>query len=150
MRFTRFFREAHTPNSPQRLACAERKVAADKREASTFLFPEMATVKFQTGGEYIAAVDAQRVQWLKDWRGQRAESWKRARARLRDLSPITKEGILRYWNRSILPGDPVFLLSLIHDVVNKHQSGWTMCRKIRQLELIRLGKLSKPTDWKSF
>jgi hypothetical protein len=48
---------------------------------------------------------------IADWTHQ----WRKARASLRVLPSGPRNGILRYWQQGPLPGDPTYLLGLIHD-----------------------------------
>lgn len=67
----------------------------------------------------IDAVMADRVEtWNRteqDWRNRRANQWRRARRALESHDEEIRSALLAYWNgHRWLPGDPAYLLDLLH------------------------------------
>jgi hypothetical protein len=145
MRFNRWPREAHTVVTKHRVAAANRRVARDKAERASLLFPELKEIKYETGAAYIEAYNHHRVEWLREDRERRAGKWRQARSQLFAMPAITRQGIVRYWKEFGCPGDPEYLLDVIRSC--KHVSGWTKLRRIYRFRLISAGKLPRPEKW---
>jgi hypothetical protein len=144
MRFTRFSRGEHQPSPPsaRRVAAAKRAVQAEKERYP--LFPQLVT--HHTPEARLAAIDKHRVEWWQEQRDFRADRWRKARSSLRALPPGPRNGIIRYWRHGSLPGDPTYLLGLIHDHKAKKRCFWHALAELRRLKLISAGLLLNP--WK--
>jgi len=81
---------------------------------------------------------------MRDWR---AAKWRQARREIMLLRPLQRAGLLRYWNRGNLPGDPTYLLDLIHQCRAKSECFWHRIARLRRLALIGQGKLPRPKIW---
>lgn len=51
-------------------------------------------------------------------RAKRAEDWRRARARLRSYPESIRKELLAFWSRCGYPGDPSYLLTMLHSYDN--------------------------------
>ncbi|HEY1171069.1 MAG TPA: hypothetical protein VGH19_06820 [Verrucomicrobiae bacterium] len=129
--------------SPQRMAAARRAVAKEKDKYA--LFPELVT--HTSAEERVDSLEKHCAQFNQDWRERWAVNWRRARAKVNELPPITRQGLLRYWNHPEIqiPRDPVFLLGAIHTITVYHQSPWHQLRIRRQLQLIGDKRLPRDT-----
>jgi hypothetical protein len=133
MKFTRYPRRAARPDQPsrQRLTAHHRAVQREKDRYP--LFPEL--VRFETAEQRIVAWDVAVATWWQQMRKHRAQSWRRARRELRQLPAGPRAATLRYFTTIQLPGDPVYLLSLIHDYRTKHRCFWHELATLRRLQL---------------
>ena len=121
MRFTRYPRvQPPTPPSARRVAAAKRAVQAEKDRFP--LFPQLVT--HHTPEARLAAIDKHRVEWWQEQRDFRADRWRKARASLCALPSGPRNGIIRYWQKGSLPGDPTYLLGLIHDHLARKRCFW--------------------------
>ena len=143
MRFSRFPRvEQPSPPSARRIAAARRAVQAEQDRYP--LFPQLVT--HHTPEARLAAIDKHRVEWWQEQRDFRADRWRKARSSLRALPPGPRNGIIRYWQHGSLPGDPTYLLGLIHDHKARKRCFWHALAELRRLKLISAGLL--PNPWK--
>ena len=131
MRFTRFPRHTVRENTPRRVATARRAVQTEHDKFP--LFPELCTHK--NAEERLVAIEVGGAQWWQELRDLKAKKWREARARLRTLRPSLAEGIKRYWQTCRWPGDPAYLLGLIHSCTVRRECPW---RKMRLLRMFRL------------
>ena len=136
IRATRF------PPSARRVAAAKRAVQAEKDRFP--LFPQLVT--HHTPEARLAAIDKHRVEWWQEQRDFRADRWRKARASLCALPSGPRNGIIRYWQKGSLPGDPTYLLGLIHDHLARKRCFWHALADLRRLKLISTGCL--PNPWK--
>jgi len=127
MRFSRFPRHTVRENTPRRVAAAKRAVQTERDKFS--LFPELCTHK--NAEERLIAIEVNGAQWWQEFRDLRAKNWHSARANLRAIRPSLAEGIKRYWQTCRWPGDPTYLLGLIHDCTIKRKCPWRMLRLLR-------------------
>ena len=97
------------------------------------LFPEL--LKHQTAEDRLAAVAIDREQWWQQVRDRRAQLWRRARQALRDLPPGPRAAIKRYWQICGFPGDPDYLLSMIHNHKARKVCYWHVMAEVRRLRL---------------
>ena len=124
----------------RRLAAARRAVQRDKD--ATPLFPEMA--RHQTAAERLDALDNGRNRDCRIERARLAAKWREARRQLAALRPLTRAGILRYWNGTgIVPREPHYLLDEIYQVTRFHADPWRQVRILRQFKLLGQGRLPK-------
>ena len=77
------------------------------------LFPEL--IKHQTAEERLASIADERERWWQEMRDRHAKLWRKARQALRELPVGPRAAIKRYWKIRGCPGDPVYLLSSIHE-----------------------------------
>jgi septation ring formation regulator EzrA len=131
MRFKRYPRWEPYEVTPRKLAAARRAVEKDKDRYP--LFPEL--LKHQTAEERIAAIASDREQWWQQMRDHRAKQWRRARQALRDLKSGPRAAIKRYWRTSGFPGDPDYLLSMIHEHKARKVCYWNVMAELRWLRL---------------
>jgi hypothetical protein len=110
MKFSRQTSKTRRPVTARRLAHAARVVARDKD--SVALFPQLA--HHQTAAERIAAIDAETEGHFQRMRDHTAQTWRRARRNLRQLSPELRAEILAKWNAGYLPAHAHYLADLIH------------------------------------
>ena len=127
--------------SPQRLVAAERAIAKDKEQVG--LFPEL--VKFQTAEERIASAEKELAQWSQRQRDLKAACWRKARKKLNKLPPLTRAGLLKYWQDESIwtPREPNYLLDEIHGILHRGENPWRRLRIRRQAILLGLGRLPK-------
>ncbi len=143
MRFDRYPRGSSYEITPRKLACAKKAVEKDKE--SWGLFPEY--VKHTTAEERLAALAVHREEWLQDMRDHKAAKWREARRELRALPPLKQSGLRRYWAQCRMPGDPVYLISLVHQA-KKGVSYWGKLAYLRRMYLVGQGRLPRPKQWK--
>lgn len=138
MRFTRYMlKETSYEVTPRKLAAARRAIEKDRERCG--LFPEM--MQFTTVDDRIDAIARGRRLWVADMRQRQADGWREARRRLRALPPITRDAIKRYWAQATMPGDPVYLMGLIHDATAKGVCYWRRLAYLRRLKLMGQGRL---------
>jgi hypothetical protein len=126
--------------SPQRVAAARRAVQRDMD--SVPLFPEL--VRFDSAEERLEAIEGDLREWNQSHRDIVAKAWRRARRELNTLQPITRTGILRYWNSGAwFPREPYYLLDQIWGVKHRGENPWRTMRILRQLKLMGQGKLPR-------
>jgi hypothetical protein len=83
-----------------------------KDKESWALFPEY--IRHQTAEERIAAIDAGRRESELEHRQERANAWRKVRARLVGFPEPLRSKLLCHWNtRTMLPGDPYRLASML-------------------------------------
>jgi hypothetical protein len=102
-------------------------------------------MRHKTVEERVAAVQRAHVEGWNEHRNREAANWRRARAELRTLPPMTRAGVLRWWQRGGVPGAPVYLLEAVHSAA-RGKSYWGKLVELRKLELIGQGRL--PNPWK--
>ncbi len=138
MRFTRYMlKETSYEVTPRKLAAARRAIEKDRERCG--LFPEM--MEFTTVDDRIDAIARGRRLWVAERRQIQAAGWRKARRRLRALPPITRAGITRYWAQAIMPGDPGYLLGLIHDATVNGVCYWRRMAYLHRLKLMGQGRL---------
>lgn len=132
----RMFRPYCIPNparekrawTPKRIAAAKRSV---KRELDQVpLFPELA--RFSTVEERQAFIQAGEDAWAEDMRAHHAKAIREARAKMRQLSHHEQMGLRLYWERSLMPRDPVYLLGRIRDI-EQGKSAWDWIKEMDEL-----------------
>lgn len=64
--------------------------------------------------ELMATRVAHWIEWERKDRDRRAAKWREARAALGRHDPATRRALLDYWNGQRFPGDPWYLLDLLH------------------------------------
>ena len=131
LRFARYPKTEPYEITPRKLAAARRAVQAQKDRYP--LFPEL--LKHQTAEDRLAAVAIDREQWWQQVRDRRAQLWRRARQALRDLPPGPRAAIKRYWQICGFPGDPDYLLSMIHNHKARKVCYWHVMAEVRRLRL---------------
>jgi hypothetical protein len=113
-----------------------------KDKESVSLFPELA--KWKSPEERIAEKDRQAVAYFQRIRDDRAAKWREARRLVRSLPPITRQGVMAYWQSDVwLPREAYYLMGLLHKITKRHESPWAWLRQRRQLYLIGRGRLPK-------
>lgn len=112
MRFKPGYRvEPFNDTGRKRAACA--RAQRREREAFPLLAPLIA--EQQPSIEAIMAERASR--WIvdqQDYRARRAAHWRQARARLGHYPPDIRAKLLAYWQGCKWPGDPNYLMSMLH------------------------------------
>lgn len=111
MRFTRFGRYEFRDTSRKRAAFL-RKQAAER--AALSLFADQVAAEQIGVDEEMAG---RRRQWDRHQaqdRRRRADKWREARRRLRGYPVDERAALLAYWQRCQWPGDPCYLLSMLH------------------------------------
>jgi hypothetical protein len=131
MRFKKYPRWEPYEVTPHKLAAARR--AVQKQKDRHPLFP--ALLKHQTAKERLAAIAIERDQGWRRMRDHRAKQWRRARQVLRELPPGPRAAIKRYWQICGFPGDPDYLLSMIHEHKARKVCYWHVMAELRRLRL---------------
>jgi hypothetical protein len=131
MRFKKYPRWEPYEVTPRKLAAARR--AVQKQKDRHPLFPEL--LKHQTAKERLAAIAIERDQWWRRMRDHRAKQWRRARQALRELPPGPRAALKRYWQICGFPGDPDYLLSMIHEHKARKVCYWHVMAELRRLRL---------------
>ena len=131
MRFTRYPRAESYQITPRKLAAARRAVQREKDRYP--LFPELLT--HQTAEQRIASIATSREEWWQNVRDHQAKQWRLARKSLHDLSPGPRAAITRYWQVCGFPGDPVYLLSIIHHHKARKVCFWHVMAELRRLRM---------------
>lgn len=143
MRFKRYCLRHGPPKvTPGKLAYARR--ALQKSRDDYALFPELADQR--TPEERVEDNERKGELWIKKMRDGQAATWRRARRRLRELRPLQRQGLLRWWQSTEVPGDACYLASAIHDAVAKKVCFWGRLAQLRRFKLIGAGKMEAP--WK--
>lgn len=126
--------------SPQRIAAAKRSV--QKQKDAVALFPEMA--RDQTAEARLDRIDAENRAYGQRLRDHTAATWRRARATLRALPSITRQGILAHWqSQAYFPREAHYLADYIWQVMHRHKNPWRDMRILRQFSLVREGRLPR-------
>jgi hypothetical protein len=131
MRFTRYPKDEPYQITSRKLAAARRAVQKEKDRYP--LFPEL--LKHQTAEERLASIADERARWWHEMRNRHAELWRRARKALRDLPSGPRAAITRYWQICGCPGDPVYLLTIIHEHKARKVCYWHVMAKLRRLRI---------------
>lgn len=133
MKFDRYCIPKHQaePASPQRRRAAERAVRRDADAVP--LFPELR--RYSCVDDRLAEGDAWRKEFRTRMRASRAHDWRRVRAEMRALNPITRAGLLRWWDAWLSDRNPLYLISAIHKIRTHCWSPWGNLRHHRQLVL---------------
>ena len=133
--------EGWRTRSKHKIAMARRAVAKDLE--SVALFPELA--KYKSAEEKMDLQDQMVYGFAESFRAHAAAGWREARKNLKELPPISRAGLLRYWNdpNVWLPRDPAYLLEAIRSVKLGRESYWRRMRIKKQYQLIRDGRLPK-------
>jgi len=131
MRFTRYSKGEPYEITPRKLAAARRAVQKEKDHNP--LFPEL--LKHQTAEERLATIAVERETWWQEMRDRHAKLWRKARQALRELPPGPRAAIKRYWNICGRPGDPVYLLAIIHEHRVRKVCYWHVMAELRRLRL---------------
>lgn len=142
LRFKRYIKHQTSEMSPRRIAAAQRAINKDKEQYA--LFPEL--VRFNTPAKRLQARDQFAADAVQARRDHRASNWIEARNILRSMSPLTRQGALRWWNQGTgCPGDPEYLLDFLRRVQSGRESGWSKLRRLRQITLVGSGVLPRCT-----
>jgi len=112
MRFTRYPKGEPYEITPRKLAAARRAVQREKDRYP--LFPEL--VKHQTAEDRLASIAVERGTWWREMRERQA-------------------AIKRYWEICGCPGDPVYLLTIIHEHKARKVCYWHLMAELRRLRL---------------
>jgi hypothetical protein len=131
MRFTRYLKDEPYQITSRKLAAARRAVQKEKDRYP--LFPEL--LKHQTAEERLAFIADKRARWWHETRNRHAELWRRARKALRDLPSRPRAAITRYWQICGCPGDPVYLLAIIHEHKARKVCYWHVMAELRRLRI---------------
>lgn len=111
MRFKRYIDHAFEDTRRKRLALAR----SQRLQREKFpLFAE-AIAETQPDADTVMAERAiSWAEWTRTDRENRAQTWRRARARLAAYGDNVRPQLLNYWNRCRWPADPGYLLSMMH------------------------------------
>ncbi len=74
---------------------------------------DLAPLKVESFEDREARIHVQTVSGARRNRDRHAETWRRARRRLRELPRDQQRAIAEEWNASKVPADPVYLLTLL-------------------------------------
>src|SRR5215469_16792509 len=131
MRLTRYPKGEPYKITPRKLAAARRAVQKEKDRYP--LFPEL--LKYQTPEERLASIADERETWWHEMHDRHAKLWKKARQALRELPAGPRAAIKRYWKICGCPGDPVYLLTIIHEHWARKVSYWHVMAELRRLRI---------------
>jgi hypothetical protein len=132
MRFTRYPKGEPYQTTPRKLAFARRAVRKEKDRYP--LFPEL--LKHQTAEDRLASIAVvERETWWQEMRQRQAKLWRKARQALRDLPAGPRAAIKRCWKICGCPGDPVYLLTIIHEHRARKVCYWHAMAELRRLRL---------------
>ena len=134
MRFTRYPKDEPYQITSRKLSAARRAVQKEKDRYP--LFPEL--LKHQTAEERLASIAEERESWGHERRNRHARLWRKARRALRELPPGPRAAIKRYWKICGCPGDPVYLLTIIHEHKARKVCYWHVMAELRRLRMIRM------------
>jgi hypothetical protein len=98
--------------TPRRISAAARAVKRDHQ--SVALFPEL--VKYQSVEDRIKEMDSRAGAFHRRFRKNEADTWRQARAQLRQLNPIARHGLLLYWAQWGGPSCPTYLLGKLRQI----------------------------------
>ena len=132
MRFTRNPKGKPYQITPRKLAAARRAVQKDKDRYP--LFPEL--LKHQTAEERLASIADERETWWHLMRDRHAKLWRKARQAVRELPAGPRAAIKRYWGICGCPGDPVYLLTIVHEHRARKVCYWHVMAELRRLRLM--------------
>jgi hypothetical protein len=104
------------------------------------LFPELR--KHQTAEERLASIANERERWWREMRDRHTKLWRKARKALRELPGRTARRHKPYWKICGCPGDPVYLLTLIHKHRARKICYWHVMAELRGLRLRLLKQLT--------
>ena len=138
MRFTRYPRGEVYQITPRKLAAPLRAVQREKDRYP--LFPELR--KHQTAESRLASIAVEREAWWQEMRDRQAKRWRKARHALRDLPTGPHAAIKRYWEICGCPGDPVYLLTLIHEHRARKVCYWHVMAELRRSRIRFLQQLT--------
>jgi hypothetical protein len=131
MRFTRYPKGEPYQITPRKLAAARRAVQREKDRYP--LFPEV--LKHQTAEDRLASIADERERWWYEMRDRHAKLWRKARQNLNRLPPGPRAAIKRYWEICGYPGDPIYLLTIIHEHRARKVCHWHVMAELRRLRL---------------
>jgi hypothetical protein len=131
MRFTRYPKDEPYETTPRKLSAARRAVQKGKDRYP--LFPEL--LKHQTAEERLASIADERARWWHEMRDRQANGWRKARQNLNRLPSGPRAAMKRYWKICGCPGDPVYLLTMIHNHKVRKVCYWHVMAELRRLRL---------------
>jgi hypothetical protein len=131
MRFTRYLKGEAYQITSRKLAAARRAVQREKNRYP--LFPEL--LKHQTAEERLASIANEQETWWQLMRDRHANLWRKTRQNLNRLPPGPRTAIKRYWEICGCPGDPVYLLTIIHEHRARKICYWHVMAELRRLRL---------------
>jgi hypothetical protein len=114
MKFDSHLKATRRPVTGRRLAAAGR--AIQRQTDAVCLFPELAPT--ETPEQRVDRVDAETLEMVQRWRNQTAQTWRRARRKLRSLTPEQRAAVMKRWNIRGLPKQAHYLADLIHSELN--------------------------------
>ena len=112
MQFDRFIKATRRPVTGRRLAAARR--ALQRKADAVALFPDLAPT--ETAAERVDRFDAESVATVQRWRDHAAQTWRRARRQLRELTPEQHAAVMAQWNNKFLPKQAHYLADIIFTV----------------------------------
>jgi hypothetical protein len=92
-------------------------------------------VKHQTAEDRLTSIAVERETWWQEMRERQAKPWRKARQNLDRLPPGPRAAIKRYWEICGCPGDPVYLLTVIHEHRARKVCYWHVMAELRRLRL---------------
>jgi hypothetical protein len=131
MRFNRYPKGEAYQITPRKLAAARRAVQREKDRYP--LFPEL--LKHQTAEDRLASIANEQEAWWQQMLDRHANMWRKARQSLNRLPPGPRAAIKRYWKICGCPGDPVYLLTLVHGHRARKVCYWHVVAELRRLRL---------------
>jgi hypothetical protein len=131
MRFTSYPKGEAYQITSRKLAAARRAVQREKDRYP--LFPEL--LKHQTAEDRLASIAVERERWWHEMRDRQANGWRKARQNLNRLPSGPRAAMKRYWETYGCPGDPVYLLTMIHNHKVRKVCYWHVMAELRRLRL---------------
>ena len=115
MQFQPHIKATRRPVTGRRLAAARR--ALQRQTDAVSLFPELAPT--ESPEERIDRIDTDTVEMVQRWRDYAARTWRKARRKLRELTPEQRTAVLKRWSNPHLPKQAHYLADLIHTELNR-------------------------------
>jgi len=123
----------------RRIANAKRAVQRD--HDSVPLFPDM--VKHKTVDDRIMEIEKDDFDYKLRMRAYQAAKWREARKAYFALPPRTRQGMKKFWDKSPVPAEAHYLMSVIREHLQTGFSPWSWLRYNHQLRLVGAGKLER-------
>lgn len=117
MRFSRYGRYEFIDTQRKRMAFARKQ--KQERESYPLFAEEIAAGQIDVETEMALRKANWSARELND-RAQRALEWRRARAKLAKYPQPDRDHLRAYWQRCGWPGDPAYLLTMLHKYANNH------------------------------
>ena len=106
---------------------------------------ELALAHSGKASRAASIADEREICW-REMRDRHAKLWRKARKALRNLPQGPRAAIARYWQICGCPGDPVYLLSIIHEHKARKVCYWHVMAELRRLRLMGMPRAGTTED----